>query len=191
MTQYTLSKGLQVFGPLGNEAVFRKMQQLHQWKVYEPCKATNLSTSKRKACLGYLMFLKQKRSRQIKGRGCADGWKQHLHTSKEEKTWPTMATEAVMLTSAINAKEGWDMATVDIPGTSMHSGQDETVHLHLQGTLADLLVKCDLKLYRKYVVTEGGQRVLYVELIKALYTVQAARLFGVIFPTNWWIGGSQ
>ena len=49
------------------------------------------------------------------------------------------------------------MATVDIPGAFMHSDQDETVHLCLQGTLADLLVKCDPKLYCKYVVTEGGQ----------------------------------
>ena len=73
MTQYTLSKGLQVFGPLGKEAVFREMQQLHQRKVCEPCKATNLSADQRKASLGNLMFLKQKRSGQIKGRGCADG----------------------------------------------------------------------------------------------------------------------
>ena len=39
-------------------------------------------------------------------------------------------------------------------------------------------MKCDPKLYRKNVVTEGGQRVLYVELIKALYgTLQATLLF--------------
>ena len=37
MTQYTLSKGLQVFSPLGKEAVFCEMQQLHQWNVCEPC----------------------------------------------------------------------------------------------------------------------------------------------------------
>ena len=49
------------------------------------------------------------------------------------------------------------MATVDIPGAFMHSDQDETVYLHLQGTLTDLLVKCDPKLYRKYMVTEGRQ----------------------------------
>ena len=74
-----------------------------------------------------------------------------------------------MLTSTIDAKEGWDVATVDIPGAFMHSDQDKTIHLGLQGTLAGLLVKCDPKLYQKYVVTEGGQRVLYIELIKALY----------------------
>ena len=120
MTQYTLSKGLQVFGPLGKEAVFCEMQQLHQRKVCEPCKATNLSISQCKASLGYLMFLKQKQSGQIKGRGCADGWKQCLHTGKEEKTSLTITTEAVMLTSTIDAKEGWDMPTMDIPGTFMH-----------------------------------------------------------------------
>ena len=110
LTQYTLSKGLQVFGPLGKEAMFHEMQQLHQWKVCEPRKAT----------------------------------------------------------STIDATEGRDVVTVDIPGAFMNSDQDETVHLQLQGTLADLLVKCDPKLYHKYVVTEGGQQVLYVELIKVL-----------------------
>ena len=116
LTQYTLSKGLQVFGPLGKEAVFHEMQQLHQRKVCEPHKATDLSAEQHKASLSYLMFLKQKRSGQIKGRGCADGRKQRIHTGKEEKTSPTVATESVMLTSTIDAKEGRDMATVDIPG---------------------------------------------------------------------------
>ena len=169
MTQYTLSKGLLVFGPLGKEAVFCEMQQLHKRKVCEPCKATDLSANQRKASLSYLMILKQKCSGQIKGQGCADGQKQHLYTGKEEKTSPTVATESVMLTSTIDAKEGQDVATVDIPGAFMHSDEDKTIHLRLQGTLADLLVKCDPKLYRKYVVTERGQQVLYVELIKALY----------------------
>ena len=178
LTQYTLYKGLQVFSPLGREAVFHEMQQLHQRKVCEPCKATDLSADQCKALLGYLMFLKQKRSGQIKGWGCADGRKQRLYTRKEEKTSPTVTTEPVMLTSTIDAKEGWDVVTVDIPGAFMHSDQDETVHLRLQGTLADLLVRCDPKLYRKYVVTEGRQCVLHVELIKALYgTLRAALLF--------------
>ena len=106
LTQYTLSKGLQVFGPLGREAVFCEMQHLHQWKVCEPRKATDLSADQRKASLGYLMFLKQKHSGQIKGWGCAAGRKQCLYTGKVIKTSPTVATESVMLTSTIDAKEG-------------------------------------------------------------------------------------
>ena len=60
----------------------------------------------------------------------------------------------------------------------MQGDQDETVHMRLEGTLAELLTKCDLKLYRQYVVTENKNPVLYVELIKALYgTLRAALIF--------------
>jgi hypothetical protein len=44
--------------------------------------------------------------------------------------------------------------------------------------MAELLVKLDPKLYRKYVQVERGKNVLYVELKKALYgTLKAALLF--------------
>ena len=38
LTQYTLKKGLQVFGPKGTEAVFAEMKQLHDCNVCEPIK---------------------------------------------------------------------------------------------------------------------------------------------------------
>ena len=49
----------------------------------------------------------------------------------------------------------------------MQGDQDETVHMRLEGTLAELLTKCDPKLYQQYVVTENNKSVLYVELIMA------------------------
>ena len=73
LTQYTLKKGLQVFGPPGVEAVYKELLQLHERKVGEPRDASKLSPAQKKNALGYLMFLKQKRTGQIKGRGCADG----------------------------------------------------------------------------------------------------------------------
>ena len=124
------------------------------------------------------MFLKQKRTGQIKGRGCADGRKRRLHTPKDDASSPTMATESVLLSCVIDAKERRDVATVDIPGVFMQGDQDETVYMRLEGTLAELLIKCDPKLYRKYVVTENNRPVLYVELMKALYgTLRAALIF--------------
>ena len=178
LTQYTLKKGLQVFGPPGIEAVYKEMQQLHARKVGEPRDASKLSPKQKKNALGYLMFLKQKRTGQIKGRGCADGRKQRLHTPKDDASSPTVATESVLLSCVIDAKEGRDVTTVDIPGAFMQGDQDETVHMRLEGTLAELLTKCDPKLYRKYVVTENNKPVLYVELIKALYgTLRAALIF--------------
>ena len=72
LTQYTLKKGLQVFGLKGTEAVFSKMKQLHEQSVCEPVHEKNLSREQKSKALGYLMFLKQKRCGWIKGRGCAD-----------------------------------------------------------------------------------------------------------------------
>ena len=73
LTQHTLKKGLQVFGPKGTEAVFAEMKQLHDRNVCEPVHAKSLSCEQKNKALGYLMFLKQKRCGHIKGRGCADG----------------------------------------------------------------------------------------------------------------------
>jgi hypothetical protein len=50
--------------------------------------------------------------------------------------------------------------------------------MRLEGTMAELLVQLDPKMYQKYVQTINGKLVLYVELKKALYsTVRAALLF--------------
>ena len=94
-----------MFGPKGTEAVFSEMKQLHEHNVCEPVHAKHLSREQKGKALGYLMFLKQKRCGRIKGRGCADGRKQLIWTMKEDATSPTVSTEAVLLTSVIEAKE--------------------------------------------------------------------------------------
>ena len=128
--------------------------------------------------LHYLMFLTKKRCGRIKGRGCADGRKQRAHMSKEDSSSPTVAIEALMLSCVIDAKEHRDVATVDIPGAFMQADMDDKVHMRLEGKMAELLVRCEPKLYRKYIRVEGGKTVLYVELRKALYgTLKAALLF--------------
>ena len=60
LMQYTLKKGLQVFGPKGTEAVFSEMKQLHDRNVCEPVHVKSLSSKQKNKALGYLMFLKQK-----------------------------------------------------------------------------------------------------------------------------------
>jgi hypothetical protein len=93
------------------------------------------------------MFLKKKRCGTIKARGCADGRKQREYTSNEETSSPTVAIEALMLSCIIDAKEGRDVATTDIPGAFMRTDMVDTVHMVLEGTVAELLVKIDPKLY--------------------------------------------
>ena len=50
--------------------------------------------------------------------------------------------------------------------------------MKIKGKAADYLILTDPKLYRKYIMTENGDTVLYVELKKALYgQLKAALLF--------------
>ena len=173
-----MKKGIKEFGEAGVEAVLKELQQLHDRKVLEPRQPETMTREEKRAALHYLMFLTKKRCGRIKGRGCADGRKQRAYTSKEDASSPTVAIESLMLSCVIDAKEKRDVATVDLPGAFMQADMDDLVHMRLEGKMAELLVRCDPKLYRKYVRIEGGKTVLYVELRKALYgTLKAALLF--------------
>ena len=98
--------------------------------------------------------------------------------TKEEASSPTVAIESVMLSCTIDERERRDVGIVDIPNAFMQADMDETVHMNLEGKMAELLVKIDPKLYRPFILTENGKPVLYVELNKALYgTLKAALLF--------------
>ena len=67
---------------------------------------------------------------------------------------------------------------MDIPGAFMQGEQDKTIHMKLEGTLGELLAKCDPTKYQPYLGIEKGKPVLYVELVKALYgTIHAALIF--------------
>jgi hypothetical protein len=157
--------------------VLTELQQLYDRDVMEPVHTSDLTSWERKGALRYLMFLKEKRCGQIKGRGCADGRPQREHMTKEETSSPTVANEALMLTCVIDAIEGRDVATVDIPGAFMQSGMEGNVHMKLQGVMAEVIMKLDTKKYEKYVVQENRQDTIYVKLTKALYgTLQVALL---------------
>ena len=178
MTQMSMKKGIKEFGDAGVDAVLVELQQLHDRKVMEPQSANKITREDKRAALNYLMFLKKKRSGRIKGRGCADGRKQRVHTKKEDASSPTVAIEAVMLSCVIDAVERRDVAIIDIPGAFMQVDMDEIVHMRLEGKMAELLVRIDPSKYEKYTVYENGKPVIYVILKKALYgTLRAALLF--------------
>ena len=99
-------------------------------------KVNALATEGKKAAPKHLMFLKEKRWGKTKGRGCADGWKQRLHKTKEETSLPTVSLEALILTCMIDAKEGQNVTTCDTPGAFMRVDVDEKIHLKLEGDIA-------------------------------------------------------
>ena len=60
LTQYSINKGLKVFGKVGADAVVKELQQLHDRVVMKPMAANGLTDKEHQNALQYLMFLKQK-----------------------------------------------------------------------------------------------------------------------------------
>jgi len=176
--QMNVKKGLKVFGESGAEAVVKELKQLDRLNTIEPRHSSDMTRQQRQQALRYLMYLKQKRCGRIKARGCADGRKQRLYKTKDETSSPTVSTEALFLTSAINAHERRKVVTIDIPGAFMQCDIDELIFVKLEGAMALLLVKMDPIKYEPFLTYEHDKPVLYVKLLKALYgTLQAALLF--------------
>jgi len=125
-----------------------------------------MSYEERKKALRYLLFLKEKCDDSIKVRGCA------------ETSSPMVSLEAIMCSCAIDAKEGRHIAVTDIPGAFLQADMDQNVHMLLEVTIAELIVKLEPKLYRNYIWRNKNDKpMFYVKLRKALYgTLQVALL---------------
>ena len=55
---------------------------------------------------------------------------------------------------------------------------DAETFVKLSSRLVDILVDIDQEMYMEYVTVANGEKVMYLELMKALYgTIRAARLF--------------
>ena len=66
---------------------------------------------------------------------------------------------------------------VDVPGAFMQADMDELVHVCLTRDMVDKLLEINSGIYGPCVTTKRGEKVMYIELLKALYgTVKAARL---------------
>ncbi len=75
---------------------------------------SELTAGQRAKILQSHMFIGQKRTGETKARMVASGNTQHCHRTKEESSSPTVSTEAVLLTSIVDARKGRDIAVVDI-----------------------------------------------------------------------------
>ena len=100
-----------------------------------------------------MIFLKEKRDETIKSRICIDGLPQREYICKEDASSPTVATESVFITSAIDAHEGRNVAFANLPGAFLHTAMDDKVIVLLSGELCEPMVKVDPTLYQKYVMT--------------------------------------
>ena len=80
--------------------------------------------------------------------------------------------------AVVGAWENRKVAVLDVPGAFMQVDMDELVHMCFRGEMVDKLLEINHDLYSSYVTEEKGEKVMNVELLKALYeTLRAAQLF--------------
>jgi hypothetical protein len=181
MTQLSLKAGLKRWGDKGRAAVHSEMKQLHMRETFRPLHYEDLTEAERRSVLESHLFLKEKRDGKIKGRTVAGGNKQRDFISKEDASSPTVATESVLLTCIIDAEEGRDVATVDIPNafiqTRIEDEKDMAI-IRIRGVLVDMLLEIAPDVYGPYVRKTGrnGEKVLTVQCLNAIYGTMTASL---------------
>ena len=75
----------------------------------------------------------------------------------------------MFLTAVVDAWENQKVAVLDVLGAFMQVDMDELVHVRFKGEMVDKLLEIVEELYASYVTEEKGKKVMYVELLKALY----------------------
>ena len=168
--QMTANKGIKLFGEKAIAAMFKEYKQLNDLSVLGRLDPTTLSSEQKKKSLRAINLIKEKRCGKIKGRTCADGSSHRNYVPREEAASPTLSLEALMALLLINSHEGREVAIFDIPGAYLHADipDDKFVILKIEGAFADIM--CDVNPeYKEDIQYESGKKVLYVQILKALY----------------------
>ena len=80
----------------------------------------------------------------------------------------------------IDAMEGQEVATSDIPGAFLQTDYDKgDIHIKLEGAMVTLLEEIDLEYYKDLIFTDKrGRKCMYAEANKAIYgTLEASLIF--------------
>ncbi len=144
MTQLSLKAALKQWGKDAKVAVEAKAKQLHWCNSFQPVHWKDVDKEKRKQILELHVFVKKKRTGQIKACKVAGGNKQREFISKENVSSPRVAMESVLLTSLVDAHENYDIAIVDIPNAFIQmvvEDDEDKVVMRIRGHMVDVLVK--------------------------------------------------
>ena len=181
--QYMFEKGLKVFGDRGWEGGMKEIKQLHDRVAFEPRLVSELTPEEIEKAQEALLLLTEKRDQTVKGRMVYNGKPTRMWIDKEDAASPTVSTDSTVLTAVIDAKEGRDVMTNDIPNAFVQAPMPEEnkkkgdrVIMKVTGRLVQLIVELDPELYTKFVVHEKGRPVIYLEVTKAIYGMLVASL---------------
>ena len=180
--QLMFHRGRKRFGKRADDAATKELDQLHRRNCFTPIDPANLTPEEKKRAQTAMMLVTEKRDESVKGRCVYDGSKTRPYFAREDTASPTVSQEAIFLTAVIDAHEGRDVMTADIPNAFIQAdldpiadGEARTI-MKITGVLVDLLVRIAPEIYGPFVMIENGKRVLYLLLMKALYGMLVAAL---------------
>ena len=179
--QYGFNRGMEEFEQAGYDATVAELSDnLIDMDAVEMLDKSCITSDVVMNALSYLMFLKRKRTDVVKARGCVEGRPQQEFISKEESSSPTVSTYALFVSCAMDAIEGRQVVTCDIPRAFLQANcpDNNDCYLKFEGLMVDMI--CDIDpAYKKFVLInkETGKKKLYGKLTKAVY----GTLLGAIF----------
>ena len=179
--QHLYHKGIRIFGEKGKEGAMKELKQLHSRKCFGPIAVEALTKIERDRAQQALMYLAEKRDGTIKGRLVYNGKPTREWLGKEESSSPTVGLDSLFLTVMIDGKENRDVMTADIPNAFIQTpieklDTEDRIIMKITGVLVDLLVNDSPEIYGSYVVYERNTKVLYVEVLRAIYGMLVSAL---------------
>ena len=121
-TQMNANAGFKKYGPRAIAAMIKEYTQLNEGAVpgkpvVAPVDASSLTNLEKSQALQAVNLIKEKYNGDLKGKTCADGSKQRKYLKQDESmASPTAGLESLFATLLIDAYEGRDIGTYDVPG---------------------------------------------------------------------------
>jgi hypothetical protein len=144
MQQLLVKSALREWGEDARAAGEKEVNQLHWRETFIPRQMSELTVEQRAKILQSHMLIGQKRTGETKARMVAGGNTQRGHVTKEESSSPTVSSKAFLLTLIVDAREGRDIAVVDIPNAFIQTCVDDAKDcfiIRITGVIVDWLVK--------------------------------------------------
>jgi hypothetical protein len=120
----SLKAALKQWGTDAEDAGVKEVSQLHWRDTFVPRRYSDLTDEHKKRVLESHMFVVKKQDGKTKARVVAGGNMQRNFLTKEDSSSPTVSTEAVILTSIIDAHERRDVAVIDVPNVFIQTRVD-------------------------------------------------------------------
>ena len=140
-----------------------ELDQLHRRVCFTPISVKDTAKIKKKQAQIMLMFLSEKSSGEVKGRGVYNGKNTRDWVSGEDKASPTATNKGIFVTGVVDAKEEQDTMSNNIPNAFIQAKvpakeegkPHEKIIMKITGRLVDVLVSIAPEIYAKHLVYEN------------------------------------